>query len=474
MIDQLPQGISDSFLSGDYRKTVASLDDVLALVKTSEIGPEHIGQVTPPLREILQNAERVHNEHVEQISTGKGTVHHHTLVVRKVEEVVDELANCGAEKTGELIQLSAEIHYLMRDLDKAIAVLKDNEEIVAGDGRAMQLLATCYMLNDQPDEADQYIGIALKKAPDDSENIRLAGKIADLKKKGGRRRIVSGRWPHSLTPPSELETAARDLVLAENPFDRALLSDRSRVVTVGSCFANNLAAIFKRFGRDAFSFPFGEEINNTYTNRLVFEALSNDAGENRTTTLSELGMSQESVDTFGDYLRTSDILVYTLGVSQGFFDSDGKPVQLKGFGGVDRTLLNSAEYRNISVAENVANVGAIIECVRNLNPEIAIVFTVSPVPLARTFNSRAVVTSDCVSKSALRVTAAELTQGQADRKIYYWPSFEIAKWMAPHMAVESMEDYHFGADDLYSRHVSDHVVETIVRLFIEFSSGEAA
>jgi len=474
MIDQLPQGVSDSFLSGDYRKTVASLDDILALVKASEIGPQQIEQVTQPLWTILQNAERVHEAHVRRTSTGKGTVHHHTLVVRKVEEVVDELANAGSEKSGELIRLSAEIHYLMRDLDKAIAVLKEDEEKIADDERAMQLLATCYMLNDQPEEAGRYIAIALDKAPDDPENVRLAGKIAELRKKGGRRRIVSGRWPHSLTPPSELETAIRELVLAENPFDRNLLNERSRVVTVGSCFANNLAASFKRFGRDAFSFPFGEEINNTYTNRIVFQALDDHAGENRTAALSGLGMSQESLDTFRDYIRTADVLVYTLGVSQGFFDSDDKPVLIKGFGGVDRTLLNSAVYRNISVAENLANIRAIIECVRNLNPEIAIVFTVSPVPLARTFNSRAVVTSDCISKSTLRVTASELTHGQADQKIYYWPSFEIAKWMAPHMAVESMADYHFGADDLYSRHVSDHVVETIVRLFLEFATGEGA
>lgn len=474
MVDRLAQGISTSFVSGDYRKTVASLDDILARVKASDIGPEEVARIMPPLRAILQNAELVHAEQVRRTSNGRGTLHHHTLVVRKVEEVVDELAKAGGEKSAELIRLSAEVHYLMRDLDKAIAILKKDETKIAGDDRAMQLLATCYMLNDQPEEASHYIAVALDMAPDDSENVRLAGKISALKKKGGRRRIVSGRWPHSLIPASELETAVRETVLAENPFDRSLLTDRSRVAAVGSCFANNLAASLKKFGRDAFSFPFGEEINNTYTNRLVFEALDDNAGESRKAVLSDLGMSQESLDTFGDYLRTSDVLVYTLGVSQGFFDSDGKPVLIKGFGGVDRTLLNSAEYRNISVAENVSNVRAIIECVRNLNPEIAIVFTVSPVPLARTFNSRSVVTNDCISKSALRITAFELTHGQAGKKTYYWPSFEIAKWIAPHIAVEAPEDRPFGADDLYSRHVSDHIVEMIVRLFLEFAAGEGA
>ncbi len=63
---------------------------------------------------------------------------------------------------------------------------------------------------------------------------------------------------------------------------------------------------------------------------------------------------------------------------------------------------------------------------------------------------------------------------EASQKIYYRPSFEIAKWLVPHMTVESMKDYHFGAEDLYLRHVSDHVVEIIFHLFTEFASGEGA
>jgi hypothetical protein len=125
MISRLHQSTSDSFLSGDYRKTVASLDDTLALVKAREVAPQLIAQ---QLWTIPQNAERVHDAKVKQTTNGKGTLHHHTLVVRKGGEVVNELAMGESEFSAEIIRLSAEIHYLMRNLDKAIVVLKENEE----------------------------------------------------------------------------------------------------------------------------------------------------------------------------------------------------------------------------------------------------------------------------------------------------------------------------------------------------------
>jgi hypothetical protein len=101
------------------------LDDLLALVKAREVAPQ---QITQPLWTIPQNAERVHDAKVRQTTNNKGTLHHHTLVVRMGGEVVNELAKGESEFSAELICLSTEIHYLMRNLDKAIAVLKENEE----------------------------------------------------------------------------------------------------------------------------------------------------------------------------------------------------------------------------------------------------------------------------------------------------------------------------------------------------------
>jgi hypothetical protein len=54
----------------------------------------------------------------------------------------------------------------------------------------------------------------------------------------------------------------------------------------------------------------------------------------------------------------------------------------------------------------------------------------------------------------------------APADVFYWPSFEIVRWLAPHVSPA------YGADDGLSRHVNRALVDLIVKLFLKHYAGE--
>jgi len=65
-----------------------------------------------------------------------------------------------------------------------------------------------------------------------------------------------------------------------------------------------------------------------------------------------------------------------------------------------------------------------------------------------------------VSKTTLRAALHEVMQESRPEEVYYWPSFEIVRWLGGHTTLPA-----FGTDDAVSRHVSNWMVEVIVDRF---------
>ena len=113
-----------------------------------------------------------------------------------------------------------------------------------------------------------------------------------------------------------------------------------------------------------------------------------------------------------------------------------------------------------TVEENVSNLNAILDLLRRISPNVRLVVTVSPVPLHATFERTSAIVSDCVSKSTLRVAAEEFCK-QHDDGVFYWPAFEMIKWVSPH------REPFFGIDDGAPSHISDDAVGVVVDSFLE-------
>jgi hypothetical protein len=105
-----------------------------------------------------------------------------------------------------------------------------------------------------------------------------------------------------------------------------------------------------------------------------------------------------------------------------------------------------------TVDENVDNLEQLYALLRQHNPRLRLVMTVSPVPLMATPTDQSGVVVDCVSKATLRVAVDSFCRNHPE--VVYFPAYELVKRIAVHP---------FEADD---RHVRREVVAEIMTLFM--------
>ena len=124
-------------------------------------------------------------------------------------------------------------------------------------------------------------------------------------------------------------------------------------------------------------------------------------------------------------------------------------------------LAEQYNYRTTTVQENVDNVLYLIKFIRSLSSKIKIIITVSPIPMAASFEYESCIQADCLSKSIMRLVAHEVVNNSKIANILYWPSFEIFRWGG------SQSSNYFSVDDGASGHVSEDKVLGTTEAFID-------
>jgi hypothetical protein len=122
--------------------------------------------------------------------------------------------------------------------------------------------------------------------------------------------------------------------------------------------------------------------------------------------------------------ETLDVFVFTLGLTEAWRrKADGAvlPVAPGVAGGLYDPHLY--EFVNFTVDDVIGDMRQFWTALREINPSARMILTVSPVPLAATYEPRHVLTATTYSKSVLRV-AAETLAAESDACVYF-PSFEI-------------------------------------------------
>lgn len=269
------------------------------------------------------------------------------------------------------------------------------------------------------------------------------------------KRLNFSRFPETIASLANLERAVMDNVLNRVPKGTFFLTKKTRIVTIGSCFAANLANFLIAEGIVATNLTVGEEVNSTYANLEFFQWAFGEKS------LINEEMGRVNRDTTRLLLESADVIIYTLGVAPCFFDTaNGKFVLPKKTDGVRGVISGKYVFRNTTVEENFDNLKSIVALIRRYNPECDFVFSLSPVPLHTTLELRSSMEADCLSKSILRVTVEQIVT--TSTRCIYWPAFEIVKWLGVY--VPNM----YGEEDGTCGHVSERVVEMIMVLFLQF------
>lgn len=312
------------------------------------------------------------------------------------------------------------------------------------------------VFNNEYEEAKDAIDQWAEFNQKDQELIEYEKKINYIIRSNQPKAMI--HWPQHI---NELEcpekTFPRYLFNMDIPED-FILSEQSKIITLGSCFAENIARILSKKGFTANNITLGEVINSTYANlfylRRVVGADLCKVGEVIAERLGRDPIEDQALFT------EADISIITLGVAPCFFEMNTDNfVMFREREFTFHQLGEKYKWRNTSVAENVDNLKEIIAIIKKLNPKIRIVLTVSPIPLVCTFDYDSAIVADCVSKATLRAAVDE-TIRDIPGSVLYWPSFEAFRWIGAYSQGV------YGADDGCSCHASEHILEIIFDLFI--------
>ncbi len=125
-----------------------------------------------------------------------------------------------------------------------------------------------------------------------------------------------------------------------------------------------------------------------------------------------------------DALATADIVVFTLGLTEGWCERDSG-LALPLAPGVHGGEFAAAQhvFANCTYDECRTDLDRFLDAVRALNPTVRFILTVSPVPLAATYEPRHVLASTGASKAILRAVADEASRRDDD--VFYFPSYDL-------------------------------------------------
>lgn len=245
------------------------------------------------------------------------------------------------------------------------------------------------------------------------------------------------------------------------------INSNSKVSTFGSCFAQHIGnalksrgfnwlitelpprglspKIMKKFNYEIFSARTG----NIYTTSLLRQWVEWALGEKSIpdevwekegkfydpfrpvvepggfASIEELRLSQkETVLAFRESIRKSNFFVFTLGLTESWFNYKGGYEYPICPGTAAGEYIESEHvFKNQQFGDIIKNLNLAINLMRKENPEIKFILTVSPVPLTATNSGGNVLVATMESKSILRAVAGQVARNQ--KHVDYFPSYEI-------------------------------------------------
>ena len=266
-------------------------------------------------------------------------------------------------------------------------------------------------------------------------------------------------FPTETAQLSDLRAGIKKYVLAGYVPETPVLAADSKIFSLGSCFAENIDLALKRAGFDSTYLSINEVTNtpafaHLLVSKLVGESLGGlvvEAGQEIIPDAAIAGLRQ--------VLPQATVFILTLGVALQPF-RDGRAAFFGTWSPVTKATLLATSWRMLTVPEILDYIRWTIIGLRRLCPGVPVFLTLSPIPLSNAMCRQSAVAEDCVSKSRLRVAIDDL-MGEGIEDLYYWPSFEIVRWLGGHVGP------FFGTGGVDQRHVSPEILDIITSLFIE-------
>ena len=289
---------------------------------------------------------------------------------------------------------------------------------------------------------------------------------------------------------------ARNFSVNEVYSGPVLVKANEAIVSAGSCFAANIVPYLERAGlkylrteafpsvlsesfREVFAYDgLSARYGNIYTTRQLLQLLLRATGqflpaEDRWHEKDKVIdpfrpglkyaassdyefdiLTEAHLEAVREAFANTNVFIFTLGLTEAWESSIDGAV----FPACPGTIAGTFDperhrFHNFELTEVVEDLRQFITSLRQINPGVRVILTVSPVPLVATVEQRHVLESTIYSKSVLRV-AAEMTCRHFTDCVYF-PSYEIVSGpQAPSSAYESDR-----------RNPSREIIDTVMSCF---------
>ncbi len=235
------------------------------------------------------------------------------------------------------------------------------------------------------------------------------------------------------------------------------LKHGDRCVLLGSCFSNDIGAHFVENGFDVLLNPFGTVFHPEPISRMLYETISENR-EERILQRNDLCFSWDAGGTvFGtsehelkdtlklrrekllDYLRTSKYLFITLGSAFGYIENE-----------LGKVVANCHKVSGNNFSKSLTSTDLLVNSwiktlnrIRELNPDLQVVFTVSPVRHVK---------DGLIENNRSKARLFELVSAlEHFHHVGYFPSYEIL--------IDELRDYRFYKSD--GIHPNDQAVQYV-------------
>ena len=275
---------------------------------------------------------------------------------------------------------------------------------------------------------------------------------------------------------ADVATVIREHVVPGHAPEAPFLEQSATVVTLGSCFARELRTFLSLSGVSANRFWIPSGLNNTFaildffswciTGKETGRGFRYERGAD-----GDIGewTPEAERQAYLDAFASAGAFVFTIGLAEVWQDRESGGVFWRG---IPKEIFDAERhiFRLTSVDENAANLRQVVALIRRVNSAAPVVITLSPVPLLATFRDISCLTADCVSKSVLRVAIDQVMNDRLPG-VYYWPSFEIVKWVGATLSWPAYGEN--GSTRDVNRRLITHIIDAFVQAYYTPEAVEA-
>jgi hypothetical protein len=257
---------------------------------------------------------------------------------------------------------------------------------------------------------------------------------------------------------------------------KPLISRSTRIATIGSCFAAEIASAMTRLGLSGAMHPGGLFYTSRSIRQEMLRIFSGDRSMNNEplwhtpkgyvhpfqdykkgfATSAALREWTDDVDRRADELfRNADLYVITLGLIE-CWESPQTDLAYRQLPHPDVFGSLRTRMRRLTVSEIADDLAAMRSAIRS-HSQAPIVVTVSPVPLHATFTKHDVRVANTESKSRIRAAVSEFVDGHDD--VHYFHSYEIVS------TAERADDFMLEDGRHVHRHAVDYILNEFLRMF---------